>query len=336
MMRNPIPAVLLSFLAACGGSDAKLYCALDEQFSRPLVQTFERQSGLSVKTRFDSEASKTVGLYSAIVEEAARPRCDVFWNNELAHTVRLAQQGLLESYDSPNARDVPAQWRDPEHRWTAFGARARILVVNTDLLPDPAAWPKSIWDFLDPKWKGRCAVAKPLTGTTLTHFTALKRRLGDAEFERWFEGMLANDVQFLQSNGATLNETAAGHVAFAFTDTDDYNAARSLGKPVACVFPDQDEDGIGTMLIPNTVAVLKNAPNPEAARRLCDFVLQRSTEAALAKGPSAQIPLRPGIVGPDNPSILGIDDFRAMTWDVAWTAANLSDCARSFAARFGL
>jgi iron(III) transport system substrate-binding protein len=193
-----------------------------------------------------------------------------------------------------------------------------------------------MWDLLDPKWKGRCAVAKPLTGTTLTHFTALKHRLGDAEFERWFEGLFKNDVQFLKSNGATLNETAAGDVVFAFTDTDDYNAAVELGKPVACVFPDQGEDGIGTMLIPNTVAVLKGAPHPEAARKLCDFVLQRSTEAALAKGPSAQIPLRAGIAGPDNPSILGIDEFRAMTWDVEWTATNLSECATSFAARFGL
>jgi iron(III) transport system substrate-binding protein len=182
-MRTLIPATLL-LLAACGASDASgqpaagavnatLYCALDQQFSQPLVQAFEQQSGIAVKPRYDSEASKTVGLFSAIVEEAARPRCDVFWNNELAHTVRLAQQGLLEPYDSPSAKDVPAQWRDSQHRWTAFGARARILVVNTNLVPDKKDWPTSIWDCIDPKWKGRCAVARPLTGTTLTHFTAL-------------------------------------------------------------------------------------------------------------------------------------------------------------------
>lgn len=333
-MRSLIPATLL-LLAACG-DDATLYCSLDQQFANGMVKQFTAQTGLTVDAHYDSEASKTVGLYGSLREEHQRPRCDVFWNNELAHTVRLAQLGLLEGYDSPSGKDIPERWKDPQHRWYAFGARARILVVNTELLPDKKDWPTSIWDFIDPKWKGRCAVAKPLTGTTLTHFTALQKALGDAEFNRLIDGMFANDVRFLGSNGATLNECAAGHVAFAFTDTDDYNEAHNLGKPVACVFPDQGEGKLGTMLIPNSVAVIKNAPHPEAARKLCDFILQRSTEAALAKGSGAQLPLRSGIPGPDNPSILGTDAFHAMEWDVDWTASHLDDCGKSFATRFGL
>ncbi|GAB4145659.1 MAG: extracellular solute-binding protein [Planctomycetota bacterium] len=313
-----------------------LYCALDQQFSQPLLDAFCAEAGIDVRARFDSEASKTVGLFSAIVEEQSRPRCDVFWNNEIAHTVLLAQKGLLEPYAPPSAADVPARWRDARNRWFAFGARARILVVNTEVLPDRASWPAGIRDFADPKWKGRCAIARPLTGTTLTHFTALRKRLGEDEFEKLFEGMIANEVRFLQSNGATLNETAAGNVAFAFTDTDDYNEARRLGKPVACVFPDQEEGGLGAMLIPNSVAVIHNGPHAEAARKLCDFILRRSTEAALARGPGAQIPLRAGIPGPEDPSIPGVGGFRAMDWDVEWTAAHLAESAKAFAARFGL
>lgn len=333
-MRPLISATLL-LLAGCG-SDVTLYCSLDQQFSAVLVEQFSAETKLSVAAKYDGEAAKTVGLYGAIREEHERPRCDVFWNNELAHTVRLAQLGLLESYESPNGKDIPARWRDPQHRWYAFGARARILVVNTNLLPDKLDWPTSIWDFIDPKWKGRCAVAKPLNGTTLTHFTALQKALGQAEFDRLIDGMFKNDVRFLGSNGATLAECAAGHVAFAFTDTDDYNEAHGLGKPVGCVFPDQGEGQLGTLLLPNSVAVIKNAPDPEAARKLCDFILARSTEAALAKGPSAQLPLRSGIPGPDNPSILPTDKFHAMEWDIEWTAEHLDDCAKSFATRFGL
>jgi hypothetical protein len=79
-----VPAL---FLAACGSPDVVAYVALDQEHSEELLRTFAAESGLKVQTRFDTEASKTVGLVSALLEEQARPRCDVFWNNELAQTV---------------------------------------------------------------------------------------------------------------------------------------------------------------------------------------------------------------------------------------------------------
>jgi iron(III) transport system substrate-binding protein len=109
-------------------------------------------------------------------------------------------------------------------------------------------------------------VAKPLTGTTLTHFTALQKVLGDAAFDEFFTAIQKNDVKFLVGNGATLNETREGKVAWAFTDTDDYHVAHTKGFKVACVFPDQGGGGIGTMLIPNSVGILKGCPNPRTAK----------------------------------------------------------------------
>lgn len=341
----PLLLPLLLF-SACGSEAAStdgqahgrghVYVALDEQFSRPLLEGFLAETRVDMGLAFDVEANKTVGLVSRILEERKQPRCSVFWNNELAHTVRLAQEGLLEPYASPAAKDIPAQWRDPQDRWTGFAARARILVVNTGLLPDRSQWPQSYRDLVDPKWKGRCAVARPLTGTTLTHFAALRHLLGEEEFGRFFDAMVDNDVKFLQSNGATLRETAAGKVAWAFTDTDDYNVARQKGQPVACVFPDQQEDGIGTMLIPNSVSIIAGSPDPEGARKLVDRIVSRQTEALLAAAAGAQIPVREGVPGPADPSILGLGQFRAMQWDVDWTAANLARCNQEFGRRFGL
>ncbi len=311
-----------------------VYCALDEQFSRPLLERFAADLGIAVTARYDSEAAKTVGLVSAIVEEQSHPRCSVFWNNELAHTVRLAQAGLLEPYVAPAAATVPQQFRDQEGRWTGFAARARVIVVNTELLPDRADWPHNVRDLADPKWRSRCAVARPTTGTTLTHFTALRRALGDEEFNRLVEGMIDNDVKFLASNGATLRAAASGLVAWAFTDTDDYHVAKQNGQPVACVFPDQGEGELGTMLIPNSVALVRGGPDPAGARRLIDRILAAETEALLAAAAGAQLPLRPGVRGPDDPAIPAVGAFRAMRWDVEWTAAHLADSCREFAQRF--
>jgi len=325
----------LILAAGCGrDADVTLYVALDQTHSESLIEQFEEQSGLEVNARFDTEAAKTVGLVSAIIEESSRPRCDVFWNNELAQTVRLAQKGLLEAYDSPSAAGIPAAFKDEDALWTGFAARARILIVNTERIPESADYPKSMWDLLDPKWKGQCAVARPLTGTTLTHFTALRYVLGEAEFKRFIDGLFENEVVLLQSNGATMREVAAGKLAFAFTDTDDYHVALLKGHPVAAVFPDQEEGAPGTMLIPNSVSIIKGAPHPEAARKLVDWVLSEQTEAALAAARSAQIPVRSTVKGPEHESILQIGQFRAMEWDPKVTAENLEKMAAEFAERF--
>lgn len=336
LARNLAAALLPLALAACSKEqDITLYVALDQEHSEKLVKDFEGQSGLEVNARFDTEASKTVGLVSAIIEESARPRCDVFWNNELAHTVRLAQKGLLEPYDSPAAAAIPAEFRDAGRRWTGFAARARVFIVNKQKLPDPAAWPKSMWDLIDPRWKGRCAIARPLTGTTLTHFTALRHVLSPADFQRFLDGLFANEVRFLQSNGATMRAVRDGELDFALTDTDDFHVALDKGFPVGCVFPDQGEGQVGTMLIPNSVSIIKGGPHPEAARKLVDFIVSEQVEALLAASKSAQIPVRKTVPPPKAGEIQAIGKFRAMIWDPERAAAALEESARDFAKRFG-
>lgn len=335
------PAALLSLLAVLGAcsadahSNPKVYIALDQEFSEPLMKQFAAQLGVAIAQRYDTEGSKTVGLVSAIIEEKSNPRCSVFWNNELAQTVRLGQLGLLEPYDSPAARDIPAAFKDAGHLWTAFAGRARILIVNTKLLPDRAQWPTSYADLVDPKWQGRCGIAKPVTGTTLTHFTALRQVLGAAKFDTFLDGLAKNEVRMLGGNGACAVQVREGQLAWAFTDTDDFHVAETKGFPVACVFPDQQEGGIGTMLIPNSVALIKGGPNQAAAKQVIDLIVSRQTEALLAASESAQIPVRSGVQGPQAPSILGLGSFKQMAWDAEATAKNLALCDQLFGKRFG-
>ncbi|HEY7427525.1 MAG TPA: hypothetical protein VH682_25050, partial [Gemmataceae bacterium] len=96
--------VLLLCCAGCPRSASEprvvLYCAQDQEFAVPVLDEFGRLSGLTVAPKYDTEADKSVSLYQELVAEKNRPRCDVFWNNEILSTIRLQKQGLLEPYDS--------------------------------------------------------------------------------------------------------------------------------------------------------------------------------------------------------------------------------------------
>src|SRR5438105_4931120 len=128
-------ALFVVLQIGCGGPaapDLVVYSALDGEFAEPILKDFAADNGLHVAWKFDTEAFKTIGLYRAIVEEQSRPRCDVFWNNEILGTLRLQEQGLLQAYESPLAKNYPEQFRSPDGYWYGFAARARVLVVNTD------------------------------------------------------------------------------------------------------------------------------------------------------------------------------------------------------------
>jgi len=330
--------ILLPLLAACGGSDGQvvIYCALDEQHSSRLIRLFEEESGLTVKAIYDRELTKTVGLVNQLVEEASNPRCDVFWNNEIVNTVKLKKKGILAPYRSPAAAAIPPRWKDPEGYWTGFAARARVFIVNTELVGRPEEYPTSLEDFLAPEWKGRCAMARPRTGTTLTHFASLYRQWGREKMVAFHQGLTANQVGFMQGNAHVMRQVRDGKFAWGLTDTDDFNVALDRGFPVTRVYPDQQ--GMGTMVIPNTVCLIKDCPHPEAGKKLIDFILSPQVEEALAAGKSAQIPVRPDVPRPDHVKSPSEDGrrgtFKAMPWDAEKVGVELDELAGKLAEIF--
>ncbi len=69
-----------------------LYCSVDQEIAEPIIAEFEKHSGVKVLAKYDTEASKTVGLVQRIRAEAAAPAADVFWSGEVFHTIRLARE----------------------------------------------------------------------------------------------------------------------------------------------------------------------------------------------------------------------------------------------------
>jgi iron(III) transport system substrate-binding protein len=271
-----------------------VYTALDSEFSEPIFDDFTAETGVAVRAKFDTESTKTVGLTQAILAEQRRPRCDLFWNNEILNTLRLQERGLLDAYHPPIADSYPAMYRSAEGFWHGFAARARVLIVNTDLVPE-AERPQSIRDLTESKWRAKAAVAKPLFGTTATHAACLFAHWGDERAKGFFRELKANEVRILSGNRQVALSVGAGQLAFGLTDTDDAIIEVEKGMPVEIVYPDQGDDGLGTLFIPNTLAIIRGGPHPDAARRLVDYLLSAEVEAKLASGPSAQIPLNPAV-----------------------------------------
>ena len=274
-------------------SSVVVYSALDREFAEPVLRDQAGKAQVALRAKYDVESTKTVGLTNTLIAEGVRPRCDLFWNNEILNTLRLKERGLLQPFRPAHADELPAGFRDPDGFWYGFAARARILLLNTQAIGE-ADRPSGLADLLSSKWKGKIGMAKPLFGTTATHAACLYAAWGEDKATKFFQDLKANDVQILSGNKQVATAVSSGQIAFGLTDTDDAMGEVEAGNPVVIVYPDRGPSQLGTLFIPNTLAMIKGAPHANAARRLADRILSPEVEEALADGPSAQIPLLKG------------------------------------------
>ncbi len=181
-----------------------VYTSLDKVFSQPVLEAFEKETGIKALAVYDSEATKTTGLVNRLIAEKDNPRADVFWNSETGRTIVLKQKGILAKYISSSAVDIPDTFKDTDGYWTGFAARCRILIYNTDLLKEQEL-PKSIFELTEPKWKDKVALAYPLFGTTATHVAALYTHMGEGKAKQYFDSLKANGVMIVDGNASARN-----------------------------------------------------------------------------------------------------------------------------------
>jgi len=316
---------------SAGPPTVTIYVSTDRVFSEPVLREYERRSGVKVNPVYDTEETKSTGLANRLLAEKNRPQADVFWSNEPVRTLILKSRGVLAPYQSANADGIPAALMDPEHFWTGFSARIRVIAYNTNLVKAEDA-PRSVLDLANPQWKGQVAMADPRFGSTSFHVAALYALAGDEKMDDYFRRLKANAVRIVDSNSAVRDLVARGDVKVGLTDTDDVNVAIEAGQPVSMILPDRD--GLGVPVMPNMVSLIANAPHSEEAKKLIDYLLSADVERQLAQSEAVQIPVHVGVPGPRN--IPAIDSFKPMTLDYAKAADRVEDVTSRLASILGL
>lgn len=302
-----------------GRATVVVYVSEDQVFAEPILRDFEKQTGIRIQAVYDTEEAKSTGVMNRLLAEQANPQADVYWANEPMRAALLQQRGAAAAYVSPNAADIPSTFKDPNGYWTGFSARARILLVNKSVKVKP----QSIVAYADSRWKNKAVIANPLFGTTTAQMAALFSIWGEDRAKAWLQEMKKNGVKVSTSNGESADFVASGEAAFGLVDSDDAFNRIQQGKPVETVYPDQQEGGVGVLIVPNTAVVIKGGPHPSEAHKLVDYLLSRETERKLAYADCAQIPLHPGVEVPAH--VPRIEKLKTMSVNYADVAAKMQE-----------
>lgn len=317
----------LLLLGACSKpAELVVYCSLDQDLSEQIIRDFEKEHDVEINVQFDVERNKTVGLVSRIIAEASSPQADVFWNNEMAHTIRLKNLGLTAPYSPPSAEGIPAIFTDDDGHYTGFAARARVIMYRNDI---EVNYPRHLNDFLTPNIAETGVMAQPLTGTTLSNFAYIIQRSSTAEVVQWFDDVENAGLNFAAGNADAMRRVCAGDYDWCFTDTDDAAKAVANGYDVAIHYLDQGVEQSGAMLIPNSICLIKGAEQNDLAKQFINYVVSAETEFRLANSTSAQIPLHAAV---DAPPGMQLPNRDYPVLDIPWAevAAELDSAASTF------
>jgi iron(III) transport system substrate-binding protein len=179
-------AATLVALSGCSGDrrgEVIVYAAQDQVYAEPILREFTRQTGVRVRSVFDSEAVKTVGLANRLLTEMNHPQADVFWGNEELRTRQLQARGVFRETNGV----------------ATFGFRTRRIVINTNRLSLAQA-PRSLLELTNRAWRGKVALAYPMFGTTATHFQALRQHWGETGWKTWCRALQANQPFLVKAN----------------------------------------------------------------------------------------------------------------------------------------
>jgi iron(III) transport system substrate-binding protein len=281
-----------------------VYSSEDRACAEPILEDFERDTGIHVAAVYDKEAAGYV--MKRLIDEKGDPQADAYWANEPIHPDQLKGLGITEPYISPKAAAFPAMFKDPGGHWTAFSARARVLVVNAKA----PIKPDSILAYADARWSGKAILANPLLNTTAFNLTALFNVWGEQRGWEFLNKVKNNGVRISVHNPDSALAVASGRAEFSLVDIDDALAAVHLSPGVEVQYPDQEENGLGCFMVANAVALIRGGRHPDTARRLIDYLLSAETQRKLAFSPCAQTPLSRGVKVPS--TVRRIEELRVM------------------------
>lgn len=249
-----------------------VYSGRAKTFVDPIVQQFERSTGIKVNVRYGTDSQ----LVAAIREEGARSPADVYWGNSVGALGELASEGRFTRVGAALTRNVSADYVPDDRSWLPTTVRFRVLAYNKDRIK-PEQLPDSVLDL--PKMtalKGRIGwtVSYPSFQDFLAGMIA---RHGEATTRQWLEGMKALEPKdYKTSNVGMLEAMRAGEIDVGLTNHYYIQRVARLNYPIETYFFKNGD--IGNLGNATGAAILKTSRNQAAAARFLSALVGKDAQ----------------------------------------------------------
>jgi iron(III) transport system substrate-binding protein len=292
----------LAGLTGCGGSPSDtaedsldssklvVYSGRNENLVGPLLEKFEKETGIETSVRYGNTAQ----LAAQLLEEGDRTAADVYFSQDAGALGALDKAGALEEIPSDLLNRVEAKYRSADDKWVGVSARARVIVYDSRKLAEDQV-PDTVYALTDPRWKGKIGIS-PSNASFEAFVTAMRVLEGDDRARQWLDGMRDNDVQLYDNNVNILDAVEAGRLELGLINHY-YWYEEVAEKGASAVhtklkfLPNGDP---GALVNVAGVGVLAGADHASEARRLVDYLLSTESQRYFAEQ-TKEYPLIKGV-----------------------------------------
>jgi iron(III) transport system substrate-binding protein len=264
-----------------------VYCGVQEEWCRAMVDTFEKKTNIKV-----AMTRKSAGeIYAQLKAEAANPRADIWWGGTGDPHLQAAEEGLTEAYKSANLPQLHdwavRQWEQAKQRSVGLYAGALGFGYNTKLmaskkLPEPKCWA----DLLNPGFKDEIQVADPnSSGTAYAMLATMVQLLGEGPAFDYMKKLHMNVNQYTKSGAAPAKATSLGETLLGITFMHDMVTFVVDKAPINVVAPCE-----GTGYEIGSQSIVKGARNLENAKKWYDWALTVEAQSLAGTVNSFQVP----------------------------------------------
>lgn len=275
---------------------------------KEIIEEFEKDTG--IKINYVSMSSGEA--YSRISAERNNPSADVWLGGGIDAFIKAKEEGLLQPYQSPNAKEINPKFVDKDHYWTGVNLVTIGLIVNTKRLenkglPEPKTWD----DLIKPEYKGELIASNPtISGTAYFTIAGILQMKGEQEGWKYLDKFY-QQTPFLTKTGSGPGDVVTSGEYCLGVVPDPHNVSvEKSGAPVKGVYLDK------VLWWPSPVAMIKGCKHPKNAQKFVDWVLSKKGQEFIAKV-CPRVPVRDDITPPEfvpNPKQLHFIDMDFLYW----------------------
>lgn len=314
-VRFVVLTLLLSLVLSITASAQTLdvYSIAPESFAIPIFDEFYAATGIKINYVRHSAGE----VLARLIAEKNNPRVGMVFGGPADTFAAAVQEGVLETYAPAGVEAIPAMYRDANNYFVGIGLNPIVFLSNREFLEEnklqaPGSW----YDLLEPAYANGLQMADARTsGTGFNRIASIILALGseDAAFD-YMAKMHENVQVYTKSGGGGTVPVATRQASSGVFFLVDSIETAKRGYDVVISFPKE-----GSVVSIEAMALVKNGPNQELAKKFMDWLVTAEAQGLYAKHGIGFLPVRP-----DAPvsELINIEGSNFFDLDLEWAGAN--------------
>lgn len=285
-----------------------VYSTHGEDMIGMVADSFEEETGTKV------EFINLKGELAERVEaEKDNPQADLMYGGASNLFMDLKQKDVFEKVNPTWASDLDPMFKDKDNFWFGTIQTPVALFYNTEML-DASDLPNDWYDLTDKKYEGKINLRSALSSSARVMYSALIQQFDkkDKIDEGWkFMKALDQNTKQYFGSGSLMMQSIGRKEASISISTLNHIMDNKINNNLPIEIIKMET---GYPVITDGIAVIKNAPHPNAAKAFLEYAGSPKVQTMLANEFNRMPTLDEAIQS--SPEWMGEMDFKAM--DVDW------------------